>query len=96
MLDGGEGNAVPNGISEFVRSCPTVECKHSRCLPLKDLDIEMLACLAARLAGQDPDRHTTIKFGNIVAFDDVAWRYPDFLARAEAAYNILLSDAPPG
>ena len=70
-------------------------CNEACCDPLKDLDIEMLACLAARLAGQDPDRRTTIKFGNIVAFDDVLWRYPDFLARAEAAYQILVADGPP-
>ena len=86
---------MPNGNSEFVRSCPTAECRQERCAPLKDLDIEMLACLAARLAGRDPDQHTTIKFGNIVAFDDVAWRYPDFLARAEAAYNVLAAERPP-
>ena len=64
-------------------------------MPLKDTDLEMLACLAARLAGLDPDRHTTIKFGNITAFDDVAWRYPDFLARAEAAYRVLAAERYP-
>jgi hypothetical protein len=25
----------------------------------------------------------------VVAFDDVMWRYPDFLTRAEAAYDAL-------
>ena len=95
MYDGDGGSAASNRISQFARACPTAECKQDRCAPLRDLDIELLACIAARLAGQDPDRHTTIKFGNIVAFDDVAWRYPDFLARAEAAYQILEADGPP-
>jgi hypothetical protein len=30
-----------------------------------------------------------LELAAIVAFDDVAWRYHDFLERAEAAYEIL-------
>ena len=56
---------------------------------LRTAGIEMLARLAALLAGKDPDEHTTIKLDKVVAFDDVAWRYPDFLARAEADYAVL-------
>jgi hypothetical protein len=52
-------------------------------------DIEILARMAARLAGRDPDDRTTVKLGDITAFDDLAWRYPDFLARANAAYDLL-------
>jgi hypothetical protein len=52
-------------------------------------DLEALARMAARLAGRDPDKPVQIKLGDAVAFDDVAWRYPDFLIRAEAAYLIL-------
>ena len=89
------GPAPANGTGQFSRGCPTEECRQARCEPLKDGDIEMLACLAARLAGQDPDRHTTIKLGEVVAFDDVAWRYPDFLARAEAAYSVLAAERRP-
>jgi len=63
--------------------------------PRHDPVIELLACLAAQLAGQDPDRRATIKLGGVVAFDDVVWRYPDFLARADAAYRILAADQPP-
>jgi hypothetical protein len=51
--------------------------------------IETLARVAARLAGRDPDDHATITLGNVMAFDDLMWRYPDFLARAEAAYRLL-------
>jgi hypothetical protein len=80
---------------QFSRACPTEECRQARCAELKPHDIEILACLAARLAGRDPDRHTTIKLGEVVAFDDVAWRYPDFLARAEAAYSILAAENHP-
>ena len=50
---------------------------------------EALARMAAHLAGRNPDEHARIAFGDIVAFDDVMWRYPDFLARAEAAYRLL-------
>ena len=55
----------------------------------------MLARLAALLAGKNPDEHATIKLDTIVAFDDVVWRYPDFLARAEAAYRVLEADRLP-
>ena len=55
----------------------------------KDYDIEQLARMAARLAGRDPDEAARIEIGGIVAFDDVMWRYPDFLARADAAYHVL-------
>lgn len=51
--------------------------------------IETLARLAARIAGRDPDDHAGIKLGDVMAFDDLTWRYPDFLARAEAAYRLL-------
>jgi len=58
---------------------------------LRTANIETLARMAARIAGRDPDQHATIKFGEVVAFDDVVWRYPDFLARAQAAYELLES-----
>jgi len=51
--------------------------------------IEILARLAARMAGRDPAERATIKLGDVTAFDDLLWRYPDFLARAEAAYRLL-------
>ena len=51
--------------------------------------IETLARMAARIAGRNPDDHATIKLGHVKAFDDVMWRYPDFLARAEAVYRLL-------
>jgi len=59
---------------------------------LRRADIETLARIAARIAGKDPDALVTIKFGEVVAFDDLAWRYPDFLARAAAAYRLLEAD----
>jgi len=51
--------------------------------------IETLASLAAGIAGRYPDQNHMIKLRGLVAFDDVAWRYPDFLARAEAAFVLL-------
>ena len=53
----------------------------------KPADLETLARMAARLAGRDPDEHVRMALGDVVAFDDVMWRY--FLARAGAAYAIL-------
>ena len=55
----------------------------------KSADIETLARMAARLAGRDPDEHIEVRLGEFVAFSDLVWRYPDFLARAEAAYVLL-------
>ena len=52
-------------------------------------DIEALAKIAARLAGRDPDEHVRLNLGGVVAFDDVMWRYPDFMTRAETAYAAL-------
>ena len=60
-------------------------CSHD----LQAAHMESLARMAAHLAGRNPDDHATIRFGDVVAFDDVMWRYPDFLARAEAAYRVL-------
>jgi len=45
--------------------------------------------MAARLAGRDPDQYVHVSLGGGTAFDDVMWRYPDFLVRAEAAYEAL-------
>ena len=56
---------------------------------LRSEAIEVLARLAARIAGRNPDDHATIALGDVMAFDDLMWRYPDFLARAEAAYRLL-------
>ena len=52
-------------------------------------DIKTLARMAARLGGRDPDERITMTLAEIVAFDGPAWRYPDFLTRAEAAYVAL-------
>ena len=60
----------------------------------KFADIKILARMAARLAGRDPEEHLTVKVGKSVVFDDIAWRYPDFTKRAEAAYQLL--DCPSG
>jgi hypothetical protein len=51
----------------------------------KSADMESLARMAARLAGRNPDEQVTIQLGDMPAFDDVLWKYPGFLARAEAA-----------
>ena len=55
-------------------------------------DIEILAKMAARLAGRDPAEHVRCVLSGMVAFDDLVWRYPDFLKRAEAAYRALDKD----
>ena len=54
--------------------------------------IEVLARMAARLAGRDPDQHVCLRLGEVVAFNGLMWRYPDFLVRAEAA--LLALDGP--
>jgi hypothetical protein len=52
-------------------------------------DLQTLARMAARLAGRDADEHVEIRVGEVVAFSDVAWKYPDFVRRADAAYDLL-------
>jgi len=95
MRTGEADSKVPDVTSQSEEHSHHEVCTEACCDPLKDFDIEMLACLAARLAGQNPVRRTTIKLGSVVAFDDLVWRYPDFLARAEAAYRILAAECPP-
>lgn len=53
-------------------------------------DTEVLARMAARLAGRDPDEHVRLKLGDVDVFDGAIWRYPDFLARAQTAYRALI------
>ena len=55
----------------------------------KFADLKTLARMAARLAGRDPDERLIVKVGETIAFEDFAWRYPDFTKRAEAAYKLL-------
>ena len=55
----------------------------------KIADLETLARMAARLAGRNPDEHVEVRVGDTVAFSDAAWRYPDFVRRASAAYDLL-------
>jgi len=57
--------------------------------PHTGADIETLARMAARLAGRNPDEHVKIELTSGIPFDDVMWRYHDFLMRAEAAYHAL-------
>ncbi len=57
-------------------------------------DIEALARMAARLAGRDPDERVSVTLGDMVAFNDAVWRYPDFLKRAEVAYEALWTGLP--
>ena len=51
--------------------------------------IEGLARLACTLAGRNPDQHLRLQLGSVIVFDDLLWRYPDFVKRAEAAYGVL-------
>jgi hypothetical protein len=32
-----------------------------------------------------------MEWGGVLVFDDMMWRYPDFLSRAERAYDVLES-----
>ena len=73
------------GSLEDPTQAPSLACFDD----LRTAHLEALAQMAAHLAGRNPDDHATIRFGDVVAFDDVMWRYPDFLARAEAAYRVL-------
>ena len=56
-------------------------------------DLETLSRMAARLAGRNPDGRLTLKIAETTVFDDVMWRYPDFVHRAESAYAVLRSGA---
>jgi hypothetical protein len=60
-----------------------------------DADMKLLARLAARLAGRDPDEHVTISLGGHIAFEGPVWAYPDFLKRAKAAYAVLAEPTAP-
>ncbi len=57
--------------------------------------IEALARIACQLAGRDPDQHLRMQLGEDVTFDDLLWRYDDFIRRAEAAYALLDSETLP-
>jgi hypothetical protein len=59
-------------------------------------DIETLARMAAQLAGRDPDQHVQITMAEVVVFDDLMWRYPDFLERANSAHALLNGPSPSG
>jgi hypothetical protein len=82
---------------KHVVACQAGEISVASCDPMISVDraayIEVLANMAARLAGRDPDQHVCLRLGEFVAFDDLMWRYPDFVLRAEAAYEVL--DGPP-
>lgn len=52
-------------------------------------EIKVLARMAARLAGRDPDEHIKITLGHSTFFDGPMWTYPDFLERARVAYQAL-------
>ena len=79
ILDG-DGNLV--GAVNLLREQPDM-CGQ------REGDIELLARIAARHAGRDPDEHLRMQLGGEIVFDDLLWRYPDFLQRAEAAFEIL-------
>ena len=55
----------------------------------KFADLKSLARMAARLAGRDTDERILVKDSDAVVFTDVAWRYPEYLKRAESAYDYL-------
>jgi hypothetical protein len=57
--------------------------------------IESLARMAAQLAGRDPDEQVRMRLAGAVVFEEVMWRYTDFLRRAEAAYEVLSAATPP-
>jgi hypothetical protein len=58
-------------------------------------DVEILARMAARLAGRDPDEQVNIRLAGVSVFEGVVWRYPDFLDRAKEAYAALTRYAGP-
>ena len=51
--------------------------------------IEVLARIAAQVAGFDPDANMTVRLGNVVAYDGPAWRYGPHLQRAARALLAL-------
>ena len=53
--------------------------------------IEVLARIAAQLAGRDPDEPVKIEYGGTTAFEAKMWLYPDFIERARKALAALAS-----
>jgi hypothetical protein len=62
--------------------------------PQRLMDLQVLAKMAARLAGRDPEQHVKVELAGAVAFEGPIWSYPDFIARAEMAYAMLVSSSP--
>ena len=58
-------------------------------------DIETLARMAARHAGRDPDERVKMMLAGKPIFDGLMWCYPDFLTRAEAAFDALTKPSLP-
>ena len=54
----------------------------------------MLARMAAELGGCNPDKRVMVQIGDTVA-THLAWCYPEFLERAEAAYAVLVARTVP-
>lgn len=52
-------------------------------------DLEMLARIAARRAGRDPDERVSMILVGVTVFEGPVWQYPDFMGRAEEALAIL-------
>jgi hypothetical protein len=59
--------------------------------PQRQMDIKVLAMMAARLAGRDPEQLVKVE---VADFEGPIWRYPDLLERAEKAYALLFPSAP--
>ena len=55
----------------------------------KFADVKALAMMAARLAGRDPEQQIAVRIAGRLVFEGLVWRYPDFLQRAEKAYELL-------
>ena len=48
-----------------------------------------------RAAGHDPDEHFQIELRDGATLGDVMWRHPDFMRRAERAYDLLAGPTRP-
>jgi hypothetical protein len=60
------------------------------------LALEILAKMAARSAGYDPDRSLVGQGGELLDLGGLAWEHPKFVAKAESAYAILTALPYPG
>jgi hypothetical protein len=60
--------------------------------PTTEETLEQLARIACSLHGMKADGPLILSLGDKVRYDGIAWQSPDMMAKAKAAFDILLPD----